>query len=240
MKLLIILPLVLILFFFAPQISYESEDNQICIEKVWLENSKGKIACVTPSTAATLVERGWGTILDDNDNLQVLASMFEVHPEKMRTAAPLPETSMGPQIDYSKGYLVEEIKDGLYWVTDGAYQAMFLTTGEGVIAVDAPPSIGENYLKAIAEVTSEPVTHVIYSHTHNDHVGSISMFPDDAVYIAHQDAADTLVQRNDPNRPIPTITVEDKYTLEVGNQKLELEYNGPMHEPGDILIYAPQ
>ena len=61
-----------------------------------------------------------------------------IHPEKMRTAAPLPETSMGPPIDSSKGYLVEEINDGLYWVTEGAYQTMFLTTGEGVIVVDAP------------------------------------------------------------------------------------------------------
>ena len=161
------------------------------------------------------------------------------HPEKMRTAAPLPETSLGPQIDYSKGYLVEEIKDGLYWVTEGAYQAMFLTTGEGVIVVDAPPSIGENYLKAIAEVTDEPITHVIYSHTHNDHVGAMNMFPDDAVYIAHQEAAETLEKRNDPNRPLPTVTFEDTYTLEVGTQRLELAYYGPMHEPGNIFIHAP-
>ena len=174
-----------------------------------------------------------------DENMQV-DPMFEVHPEKMRTSAPLPETANGPQIDYSKGYLVEEIRDGLYWVTDGAYNTMFLTTGQGVIVVDAPPSIGQNYLSAIAEVTDEPITHVIYSHTHNDHVGSINMFPDDAVYIAHQDAADTLAKRNDPNRPIPTITFEDKYTLDVGNQKLELEYNGPMHESGNISIYAPQ
>ena len=161
------------------------------------------------------------------------------HPEKMRTAVPLPETTIGPQIDYSKGYLVEEIKDGLYWVTDGAYQAMFLTTGEGVIAVDAPPSIGQNYLKAIAEVTDEPITHMIYSHTHNDHVGSMGMFPDDAIYIAHQEAADTLSKRNDPNRPVPTVTFEDTYTIEVGNQRLELAYYGPMHEPGNIFVYAP-
>ena len=182
-------------------------------------------------------------MMDNNmmmdENMQV-DPMFEVHPEKMRTSAPLPETTKGPQIDYSKGYLVEEIRDGLYWVTDGAYNTIFLTTGQGVIVVDAPPSIGENYLKAIAEVTDEPITHVIYSHTHNDHIGAASIFPDDAIYIAHQDAADTLVQRDDPNRPIPTITFEDKYTLEVGNQKLELEYNGPMHEPGNIFIYAPQ
>jgi len=212
---------------------------QICIDKVWIESTKGKIACVTPTTAEKLVERGWGTMLEDSANMQVLVSMFEVHPEKMRTAAPLPETAIGPQIDYSKGYLVEEIKDGLYWVTEGAYQVMFLTTGQGVIVVDAPPSIGENYLNAIAEVTDEPITHVIYSHTHNDHVGSMSMFPDDATYIAHQEAADTLTKRNDPNRPVPTVTFEDKYTLEVGNQTLELEYTGPMHEPGNIFIYAP-
>ena len=216
------------------------EHNQICIDKVWIENTKGKIACVTPSTAVILVERGWGTLIDDSDNLQVLTSMFEVHPEKMRTAVPLPETARGPQIDFSKGYLVEEIRDELYWVTDGAYQAMFLTTGQGVIAVDAPPSIGQNYLKAIAEVTEEPVTHVIYSHTHNDHVGSMSIFPDDATYISHQEIADTLAERNDPNRPVPSVTFESKYTLEVGNQKLELEYDGPIHEPGNIFIYAPQ
>ena len=123
--------------------------------------------------------------------------------------------------------------------TDGAYNTMFLTTGQGVIAVDAPPSIGPNYLKAIAEVTEEPVTHVIYSHTHNDHVGSMGIFPDDVIYISHQETADTLVKRNDPNRPIPSVTFEDNYTLEVGTQKLELSYNGPMHEPGNIFIYAP-
>jgi len=38
--------------------------NQICIDKVWLESTKGKIACVTPTTAEKLVERGWGTLLD--------------------------------------------------------------------------------------------------------------------------------------------------------------------------------
>ena len=50
-----------------------SEDNQICIDKVWIENSKGKIACVTPSTADKLVERGWGSILAED--------VFEEKPE---------------------------------------------------------------------------------------------------------------------------------------------------------------
>lgn len=42
-----------------------AEHNQICIDKVWIENTKGKIACVTSSTAEKLVERGWGALLED-------------------------------------------------------------------------------------------------------------------------------------------------------------------------------
>ena len=219
--------------------AFGSESNLVCVDKVWMENSKGKIACVTPSTASVLIERGWGTLLDNSDNYVTLASIIPVHPEKMRTAAPLPESAVGPQIDFSKGYLVEEISDGLYWVSDGAYNTMFLTTGQGVIAVDAPPSIGENYLNAIKEVTDEPITHVIYSHAHNDHIGSAHIFPDDAIYISHSEIANTLTKRNDANRPIPSVTFEENYILEVGTQKLELNYHGPIHEPGNTFIYAP-
>ena len=63
------------------------------------------------------------------------------------TVAPVPTTAAGRAIPQDKSYLVEEIGDGLYWVTEGAYQVLFLTTGEGVIAVDAPPTIGRNTSK---------------------------------------------------------------------------------------------
>ena len=60
---------------------------------------------------------------------------------------------------------------------DGLYQAMFLTTGEGVIVVDAPPNLGQKLLDAIADTTDEPITHVVYSHGHADHIGSAGLFP---------------------------------------------------------------
>jgi len=145
-----------------------------------------------------------------------------------------------PTIDPEKGYFVVEISDGLYWLNDFAYQVMFLTTGEGVIVVDAPPSMGENILNAIAEVTDEPVTHVIYSHIHKDHIGAAHIFPDTITIIAHEDTASHLAMKNDPNRPIPTVTFDDTFTLSVGDQILELSYVGAFHSKGDILIYAPQ
>jgi len=45
--------------------TFATEFTQICIDKVWIEKSNHKIACVTPSTAEKLVERGWGTLLED-------------------------------------------------------------------------------------------------------------------------------------------------------------------------------
>jgi glyoxylase-like metal-dependent hydrolase (beta-lactamase superfamily II) len=74
------------------------------------------------------------------------------------------------------GYHAEEIADGVHWVTSGWYDCMFIRTGSGVIAVDAPPALGELLLTAIEEVTDEPVTHFIYSHWHADHVGAAAVF----------------------------------------------------------------
>ena len=48
-------------------------EEVICEDKVWIENTQGKIACVTPTTADKLVERGWGTLLiDDEAPIQLL------------------------------------------------------------------------------------------------------------------------------------------------------------------------
>ena len=71
----------------------------------------------------------------------------------------------------SKGYRTQKLGDGLYMITDGAYQSMFMTYEEGVVVVDAPPSYASNIRTAVAEVTSKPITHLIYSHYHADHIG---------------------------------------------------------------------
>ena len=161
------------------------------------------------------------------------------------TTVQIPDAAKGPAIP-AKGYLVQEIRDHLYWVTDGSYNAMFLVTDKGVVAVDAPPSIGKNYLKAIAEVTDKPVTYVIYSHAHIDHIGAAGIFPKNATFIAQQETAAELqraksVARNASMVPsIPTVTFSKNYTLQIGNQTLKLDYHGVNHLPGNIFIYAPK
>jgi len=168
-----------------------------------------------------------------------MVTIFPLQAQGQQPAAPIPPTGRGPAIDQTKGYLVEQIRDGLYWVTDGAYQVMFLTTGQGVILVDAPAFLAEKLMPAIREVTSEPLTHLVYSHSHVDHIGAAGMLPSGLTIVAHEATAEQLRRANDPRRPLPTATFTDNFLLQVGRQRLELSYFGPAHEPGNIYIYAP-
>ncbi len=138
------------------------------------------------------------------------------------TTAPVPPPAKGPAIP-AAGYLVQEIADRVYWLTDGLYQMIFVTTAEGVVAVDAPPTIGNNILRAIATVTSSPVTHAIYSHHHADHTGAMTLYQG-ARFYAHKDVANLLRQTNDPNRPLPQVTFDHHLTVRAGEDHLEMAW----------------
>jgi hypothetical protein len=61
--------------------------------------------------------------------------------------APVPDAAFGPALN-EQGYYVGRVERNLYWVTDGVYQAAFLTTPDGVVLFDAPPTIGNNLQRA--------------------------------------------------------------------------------------------
>ena len=84
--------------------------------------------------------------------------------------APIPRSALGPALN-EQGYHVGRVERNLYWVTDGTYQAAFLTTRDGVVLFDAPPTIGHNLQRAVDEIAaaegvSNKVTHLVYSHHH--------------------------------------------------------------------------
>jgi glyoxylase-like metal-dependent hydrolase (beta-lactamase superfamily II) len=158
--------------------------------------------------------------------------------------APVPAASAGPAPNVD-GYYVGRISGHLYWVTDTYYQAMFLTTRHGVVLVDAPPTIGRNLLRAIDDVTRAngrpgKVTHLVYSHSHADHIGAAGLLGPDVERIAHAATAGLLARADDPNRPLPTVTFKDRYQLTVGGETLQLAYHGPNHSPDNIFVYAPE
>jgi glyoxylase-like metal-dependent hydrolase (beta-lactamase superfamily II) len=157
--------------------------------------------------------------------------------------APVPRSALGPALN-DQGYHVGRVERNLYWVTDGTYQAAFLTTRDGVVLFDAPPTIGHNLQRAIDEVAtaegvSNQVTHLVYSHHHDDHAGAASLFDRDVVRIGHEETRRLLLRDNDPARPAPEVTFRDRRTLEVAGDRVELAWHGPNHSPDNIFIHFP-
>jgi glyoxylase-like metal-dependent hydrolase (beta-lactamase superfamily II) len=152
----------------------------------------------------------------------------------------VPDSAKGPSVDPAKGYRIQRLGDGVYMITDGAYQSMFLTYEDGVVVVDAPPSYASQIPKAIAEITDKPITHLVYSHSHIDHIGGATSLGAKPIVVAHAETNRLLARDNDPNRPLATVTFDSQYRLSVGTQVLELSYHGNAHVPGNIFIYAPK
>jgi glyoxylase-like metal-dependent hydrolase (beta-lactamase superfamily II) len=157
--------------------------------------------------------------------------------------APVPPSALGPALNES-GYYVARVERNLFWVTDGTYLSAFMTTGEGVVLFDAPPTIGHNLHRAVdeaaaAEGTTNTVTHLVYSHHHADHVGAADLFGDDVVRVGHEDTRRLLLRDNDPARPAPQVTFAESYTLNVGGERVELAFHGPNHSPDNIFIHFP-
>ncbi|HEV3054674.1 MAG TPA: MBL fold metallo-hydrolase [Solirubrobacteraceae bacterium] len=157
--------------------------------------------------------------------------------------APIPASAFGPALN-EQGYYVGRVAGNLSWITDGTYQAAFLTTSDGVVLFDAPPSIGHNIQRAVDDIAagtgaSNQVTHLIYSHHHADHAGASSLFGPNVTRIGHEGTRKLLVRDNDPARPAPQETFRDWRTLEIGGERIELAWHGSNHSPDNIFIHLP-
>ena len=154
-------------------------------------------------------------------------------------ALALPDTAVGPAIDPALGFAVDEVADDVFVVTDGLYQAMFAVTEAGTVVFDAPPSLGERLLDAIAATTDTPVTHLVYSHSHIDHVGSANLFGDDVERVASAATQMKLFRFDDEGRPDADTVFARDHRLSVGGLPIDLVAGGSGHEPGNLFIHLP-
>lgn len=159
--------------------------------------------------------------------------------------------------DPDNGLLISDLGGGLFVASELAsqvYQAMFLVHSHGVIMVDAPPTLMDtangapflvtNLLGAIDDISGgKPVTHLIYSHIHRDHIGGAgavkAAFPRVKI-IAHAKVRRRLLEIGDPDRPAPSEGFRNDRTVAAGGQVLRLSYHGDFHDRGDIFIFAPK
>lgn len=159
----------------------------------------------------------------------------------MTKFAPVPEFARGPDIPES-GYRVTELGGGAFGITSGLVNTMFLVTKRGVVVVDAPQDLGGKLLMGIEEVTPKPVTHLIYSHAHADHIGSAHLLARDGLKVfAHELTARFIREARDDNRIAPNETFSGtRSELSIDGQRLILDYTGDWHQAGNLFIHLPE
>jgi glyoxylase-like metal-dependent hydrolase (beta-lactamase superfamily II) len=147
-----------------------------------------------------------------------------------------------PVIDPQKGFFVQELKPNVYMITEGAYESVFVTTGKGVVLLDAPPSFSQHISQAVAETTSEPIVALVYSHQHVDHIGGAGLIQKEHPGIeimAEEGTAAFLREMQDPHRPVPTRVFRERETYTLGSLTAVMKL-GHWHCPeGDLMISIP-
>lgn len=155
--------------------------------------------------------------------------------------APVPAFALGAEIPES-GYVVSDLGGGVYFVTQGMINTMFVVTKNGVVLVDASPFLGDKLPAAIEEVTSKPVTHLIYSHAHADHIGAAHLLSRDGLkIIAHEITGEFVKEAKDDRRPLPTETFSGRRKeMDIDGVRFVLDYTGDWHQAGNLFIHLPE
>jgi glyoxylase-like metal-dependent hydrolase (beta-lactamase superfamily II) len=154
----------------------------------------------------------------------------------------------GPGLGHTvseQGYYVGRVERNLYRIADANYQCAFMTTDDGVVLFDAPAALGHNIQRAIDEIAtangvSNQVTYLIYSHHHADHAGASSLFDRGVTRIGHEETRRLLLRDDDPARPAPEETFQDRRILEIGGERIDLIWHGSNHSPDNIFIHLPR
>src|SRR5690349_128611 len=132
---------------------------------------------------------------------------------------------------------VDKVKDNLFVLKGGGGNTAVFVMASGVAVVDAKnPGWGQPILDKIKELTNKPVTLLINTHTHGDHVSGNVEFPA-TIDIVVQENTKTNMEKMDifkqhNGKGLPKRTFKDKMTLMKGADQVDLYYFGPGHTNG--------
>jgi cyclase len=149
-----------------------------------------------------------------------------------------------PAANAPKVVEVEKVKDNLWVLRGGGGNTAVFATANGVTIVDAKnPGWGQPILDKVKELTPKPITTLINTHTHGDHVSGNVEFPA-TVDVVVQENTKTNMEKMDifkqnNNRGMAKRTFKDKMTIGSGADQIDLYYFGPGHTNGDAWIVFP-
>jgi cyclase len=137
---------------------------------------------------------------------------------------------------------IEKVKDNLFMITGGGGNTAAFITANGVVLVDTKlANWGQAIMDKVKSVTDKPITHIINTHTHGDHVGSNEFFPASVEIVVQENTAANMKRMDafkDPAKAhgLADKTFTDKMTVLGGNDAIDLYYFGRAHTNGDTFI----
>src|SRR5881296_778486 len=138
----------------------------------------------------------------------------------------------------------EKLKDNLYVLKGGGGNTAVFITANGVVVVDAKnPGWGKPILDKIKELTPKPITTLINTHTHADHVSGNVEFPATVEVVAQENTKANMekmdIFKQNNSKGMPKRTFKDKLTVGKGADQIDLYYFGPGHTNGDAFVVFP-
>ena len=137
--------------------------------------------------------------------------------------------------------VVKQLADNVYMMSESHYVSLVVIGEDGVLVTD--PSFtprAQSMKAAIAEITDKPVTRIILSHEHYDHVGGTEVFPE-AQVICH--ASCQAVFDLDLSGMVPKnvdVTFTDSLTVDFRGPTVNLLYFGPADGFGSAVVHLPE
>jgi glyoxylase-like metal-dependent hydrolase (beta-lactamase superfamily II) len=170
----------------------------------------------------------------------VLCALIGVGALSVGLAALQPPAQTGPKV-----VEVEKVKDNLFMLKGGGGNTAVFVTANGVTVVDAKnPGWGQPILDKIKELTPKPVTLLINTHTHGDHVSGNVEFPATVDIVVQENTKANMekmpIFKESAGRGMAKRTFKDKMTLGSGKDRVDLYYFGRGHTNGDAWIVFPE
>lgn len=136
---------------------------------------------------------------------------------------------------------IEKVSDNVYKIFGGGGNTTVFVRSDGVVLVDTKlPNYGAAILDQVRKVTDKPVTMIINTHSHPDHLGSNTEID------TARGGVEVVVQANTarrmatmPSNNKVSRSFEDTLTIGSGRDRIDLYWFGPAHTDGDAFIVFP-
>ncbi len=154
---------------------------------------------------------------------------------------------------------VEKLKDNLFLLKGGGGNTAVFVQSAGITVVDTKnPGWGAPILEKIKELSPKPITTIINTHTHGDHVSGNVEFPATVDVVVQENTAANMKKMagaygltppgaapapsifdQNGGKGMPKRTFKDRMTLGKGADQIDLYYFGRGHTNGDAWVLFP-